>query len=155
MQNNLKKIIITFLIVLLSIAIYADDYEGFFGDTLRQLFRNVPKTAMIGIIYISENDVNTANNIHDDLMHTITELGYCVISKDWLEYLPYFEENYGKRFQFNVTINEESVLEIGKFIRADIALTGRVIEGDFTRRLNLRAIDIKTEQVVGNITCDL
>ena len=155
MQNKLKKIIIVSVLILISITIYSEEYEGFFKDSIRQLLRNVPKTAMIGIIYISEKDINTAYNIHDDILHTITELEYCCISKDWLEYLPYFEENYGKRFQFNVTINEESVLEIGSFIRADIALTGRVIEGDFTRRLNLRAIDVKTEQVLGNITCDL
>ena len=155
MQNKIQKIIITFTLILLFITIYADEYEGFFQDSVRQLLRNVPKSAMIGIIYISENDINTAYNIHDDILHTITDLGYCVISKDWLEYLPYFEENYGKRFQFNVSINEESVLEIGNFIRADIALTGRVIEGDIYRRLNLRAIDMKTEQVIGNITCDL
>ena len=157
MQNKklIHKLLLILLLCLFLYTLKADDYEGLFNNSVQQLFRSVPQSAMIGIIYISENDINTALNIQDDLIHTITELGYCCISKDWMEYIPYFEENYGIRFKFNTAINEESVLEIGSFIRADVVLTGRVIEGDNSRKLNLRAIDMKSEQVIGSVTCDL
>ena len=157
-QNSLKKIILSFIFILVLITIQSeeiDEYEGFFRDSVKQLLRNTPTSAMIGIIYISESDINTAFNIQDDLIHTITELGYCVISKDWFEHIPYLEENFGIRYSFNKALNEDAVVTIGHFIRADIALIGRVIDSDNARKLNLRTIDMKTEQVVGTITCDL
>jgi len=137
------------------ISIIANEYESIFTNNLKTLLKDVSKSDMIGIIYISIDDLSTAQNISYDLEYSLGELGYNTVSHDWQEFLPYFEDNYGWKYQLNTMMNDDSVYDISNFIRIDIAIVGRIIERENNRRLNLRVLDIKTKKIIGSVTYDI
>ena len=156
MNIKLKiKMFLVFFLCLATMPIFADSYQSPLSSNIRQLLRGVPRSSIVGIVFISDNDINTALSVSDDIEHVITELGYAVIGRNWLEFLPYFAESYEWRFRFNEAINDDFVQEIGTVIRADVALTGRIVETDSSRRLNLRTININTGEVIATVSCQL
>lgn len=54
-----------------------------------------------------------------------------------------------QNFQMSGEVDDDTAVSIGKFIGANIIVTGRVDGEGNLRRLRLRALDTQTAQVVG------
>jgi hypothetical protein len=110
-----------------------------------EALKNVAKNSRIAIVYITATDRSTTDYITGELEYIWVNKGFIITDRSELERVRR-EHN----FQMSGEVDEATAVSIGKFIGADIIITGRVDgEGDL-RRLRIRALNTQTAQVVGN-----
>jgi hypothetical protein len=118
--------------------------EGALARAADDTLKNVRPRSKIAIVYITAQDKGTTDYIAGELEFIWVNAGHIIIDRNELDRIRR-EQN----FQMSGEVNDETAISIGKFIGANIIVTGRVDgEGDL-RRLRLRALDTQTAQVVG------
>jgi hypothetical protein len=118
--------------------------EGALERAAQQTLQNIPKRSRIAIVYITSLDRSTTDYIAGELEFIWVNQGYIITDRTQLDRIRR-EQN----FQISGEVDDETAVSIGKFIGADIIVTGRVDGEGNLRRLRLRALNTQTAQVVG------
>ncbi|MDR1248189.1 MAG: penicillin-binding protein activator LpoB [Treponema sp.] len=118
--------------------------EGALEKAAEQTLKNVPQKARIAIVYITAQDQSTTDFISGELEFIWVNNGFIITDRAQLDRIRR-EQN----FQLSGEIDDDTAVSIGKFIGADIIVTGRIDGEGNLRRLRLRALDTQTAQVVG------
>jgi hypothetical protein len=118
--------------------------EGALARAAKDTLKNVPARSKIAIVYITALDRSTTEYIAGELEFIWVNAGYIIIDRSQLDRIRR-EQN----FQMSGEVDDETAVSIGKFIGANIIVTGRVDGEGNLRRLRLRALDTQTAQVVG------
>ncbi|MDR0708019.1 MAG: CsgG/HfaB family protein [Treponema sp.] len=118
--------------------------EGALTRAANTTLKNVLGRSKIAIVYITAQDRSTTEYIAGELEFIWVNAGYTIIDRSQLDRIRR-EQN----FQMSGEVDDETAVSIGKFIGADIIVTGRVDGEGNLRRLRLRALDTQTAQVVG------
>jgi hypothetical protein len=122
----------------------ATGIEGALERAAEQTLRNIPARSKIAIVYITAQDRSTTEFIAGELEYIWVNAGYTIIDRSQLDRIRR-EQN----FQMSGEVDDDTAVSIGKFIGANIIVTGRVDGEGNLRRLRLRALDTQTAQVVG------
>jgi hypothetical protein len=108
------------------------------------VLKNVPQRSRIAIVYITALDRSQTEYISGELEFIWVNQGYIITDRAQLDRIRR-EQN----FQMSGEVDDATAVSIGKFIGANIIVTGRVDGEGNLRRLRLRALDTQTAQVVG------
>ena len=102
------------------------------------------KEAIIAIINISSDDSEVSEFIAGELEYILVNKSFNVVDRSQLDKIRQ-EQN----FQLSGVVDDNSAVSIGKFIGANIVITGAISGSGDMRRLRLRALDTQTARVVG------
>jgi hypothetical protein len=146
-QNNMNEYKATGTVILLGGGTATTAKQGVEGALSRaagDTLKNVPAKSKIAIVYITAQDKSTTEYIAGELEFIWVNAGYVIIDRSQLDRIRR-EQN----FQMSGEVDDVTAVSIGKFIGANIIVTGRVDGEGNLRRLRLRALDTQTAQVVG------
>jgi len=108
------------------------------------VLENVPKQSKIAIVYVTAPDISITDYISGELEYIWIKEGYVITDRGQLDKLRQ-EQN----IPIGGEIDDATAVAIGKFVNADIVVTGNVGGEGNLRRLRLRALNTQTAQVVG------
>jgi hypothetical protein len=118
--------------------------ERSLAGAAEQIVKKVPQNSSIAIVYITASDRSIMEFVVGELEVLWVNVGYIIIDRSQLDRIR--QEHH---FQMSGDVDDHTAVSIGKFIGADIIVTGR-IDGEGTLRcLRLRALNTQTAQVVG------
>ena len=118
--------------------------EGALARASKDVMKNVPNNSVIAIVYITADDTMTINYIFDELEFILVKEGYIICDRSQLALLRR-EQN----FQINGEVDDASAVSIGKFLGANVIITGKLEGTNKTNRLRLRVLNTQTGQVIG------
>ncbi|MDR1985511.1 MAG: CsgG/HfaB family protein, partial [Treponema sp.] len=111
------------------------------GDVI--IARLQPKTT-IAVVSIASRDAESAEFVLDELAYVIVSSGnFKVVDRKSLDAIR-SEQN----FQLSGDVDDDSAVSIGKLLGANIVITGSISGTGSTRRLRLKALDVKTAEIV-------
>ena len=110
-------------------------------NTLNALISSGKK---IAILNISSSNKNDEDFVMEELMILfVNARKYVVVDRQTLETI-----RQEQRFQMTGDVSDDSAVQIGAFLGADVVITGSITGSGDQRRLRLRALDVKTAQVI-------
>ena len=118
--------------------------EGALAKASKDAMKNVPQNSIIAIVYITADDIITTNYISDELEFIWFNEGFIISDRSQLTLLRQ-EQN----FQINGEVDDASAVSIGKFLGANVIITGKIDGRGDLRRLRLRVLNTQTGQVIG------
>ena len=141
----MKKLLFFAIILILSQNMaFANGIEAALNRAAEQTLRDVPQRTRIAIVFITAPDRSTSDFIAGELEFIWFNSGHILTDRRQLDVLRQ-EQN----FHMSGEVDDATAVSIGRFVGADIIVTGGLYgEGDL-QRLRLRAIDVETAQVVG------
>jgi hypothetical protein len=102
-----------------------------------------PKTT-VAVVSIASKDIESAEFVLDELAYVIVSAGsFKVVDRKSLDAIR-SEQN----FQSGGDVDDDSAVSIGKLLGANIVITGSISGVGSTRRLRLKALDVKTAEIV-------
>jgi hypothetical protein len=102
-----------------------------------------PKTT-VAVVSIASKDVESAEFVVDELAYVIVSSGnFKVVDRKSLEAIKSEQD-----FQTSGEVDDNSAVSIGKLLGANIVITGSISGVGSTRRLRLKALDVKTAEIV-------
>jgi hypothetical protein len=117
--------------------------EGAITKSFDTLSRLIPEKSKIAILGITP-DSNESGYIGEELMIKFVNSGkYVVVDRDTLETI-----RQEQRFQMSGEVSDDSAVSIGHFLGADVVITGNITGTGSQRRLRLKALDVKTAQML-------
>lgn len=118
--------------------------EGAVARASEQVLKNIPVKSKIAIVYITAQDKSSTEYVVGELEYIWVNKGYFLTDRNQLGIL-----RQEQHFQLSGEVDDETAVSIGKFVGANIIVTGSVDGEGGLRRLRLRALDTQTAQVVG------
>jgi hypothetical protein len=118
--------------------------EDALARAAKDAIKNVPVNSTIAIIYITANDQAVIDFISGELEFIWVKEGYIICDRTQLNIL-----RQELNFQISGEVDDSSAISIGKFIGANVIVTGRVDGNNNLRRLRLRILNTQTSQVIG------
>ena len=122
----------------------ATGVEGALERAAYQALANVPRRSRIAIVYITAQDRSTTDYIAGELEYIWVNEGYVLTDRAQLDNIRR-EQN----FQMSGEVDDRTAVDIGRFLGADVIVTGTVDGQGNLRRLRLRVLNTQTAQVVG------
>jgi TolB-like protein len=118
--------------------------EGAINRACANLIKELPANTTIAVISISSNDRDTAVFVVDELEYQIVDSKkFKVVDRKTLDTIR-TEQN----FQMSGDVSDASAVSIGQMLGANIVLTGSITGTSSTTRLSIKALDVKTAQIV-------
>ncbi|MDR3200195.1 MAG: CsgG/HfaB family protein [Spirochaetales bacterium] len=109
-----------------------------------ELIKALPKNSTVAIISVASNDTEMAEFVIDELAYVIVNAGsFKVVDRKSLDTI-----RSEQKFQMAGEVDDDSAVSIGKLLGANIVITGNIGGSGSTRRLRLKALDVKTAQIV-------
>jgi hypothetical protein len=113
-------------------------------NSFKTVSRNIPVNSEIAIVNIaSDNNVDSGFILEELTLAFVNSGLFTIVDRQTLNIIR-AEQN----FQLSGEVSDEDIISIGKFIGADVVITGSVSGNGEMRRLRLRALDVKTAQIL-------
>jgi len=109
------------------------------GQTGEKIADELPKGSRVAIVAFESVNDNLSDYIMEELTGELFDRGIEVADRQNLEYV-YKELN----LQMSGDVSDESAKSIGKFLAADMVITGQLIDLDGTYRYRTSAINVET-----------
>ena len=102
-----------------------------------------PQTT-VAVLSIASKDIDSAEFVLDELAYVIVSSGnFKVVDRKSLDVI-----RSEQHFQAGGEVDDDSAVSIGKLLGANIVITGSISGVGSTRRLRLKALDVKTAEIV-------
>jgi hypothetical protein len=120
------------------------DIEGALSRAGKILANELPDKATIAVISIATRDRNMAEFVIEEITYILVHTGYFrMVDRRSLDAIR-DEQN----FQMSGDVDDNSAVSIGHKLGASIVITGSVSGEDVLRRLRVKALDVKTAEIV-------
>jgi TolB-like protein len=98
----------------------------------------------IAIMGVSSKDTETAAFITEELQHRLVEANkFKIVDRKSLDAI------YSERdFQYSGDVDDDSMVSMGKMLGANVVIVGDISGSGSTRRLNLKALDVQTGELL-------
>ncbi|MDR0601446.1 MAG: CsgG/HfaB family protein [Treponema sp.] len=117
--------------------------EGAVNRAVDVLLMGIPEGATLAILSISSRNTDMANFVMEELAYLMVETRkFRVVDRKSLDVIR-AEAN----FQYSGEVDDNSAVSIGKLLGATIVITGSISGSDSTRRLRVKALDVKTAEI--------
>jgi len=104
----------------------------------------LPKDSTIAVISVSSSDVNMASFTIDELEYQlVTAKQFRIVDRNTLDKI-----RAEQKFQLSGEVSDQSAVTIGSMLGASIVITGNISGIGNTQRLTLKALDVKTAQII-------
>jgi hypothetical protein len=113
-------------------------------DSFRALSVSIPDNSVITLVNIhSDNQTESHQTLNELMVQFVNAKKYIIVDRADVEKIEK-EQN----FQLSGFVNDDSVVSIGQFLGADVVITGSISGTAGNRRLMLKALDVKTAQII-------
>jgi len=141
--------LLLFITLTVTLHIYAQsgsnaDMMKAIEDATDQAFTNVSKTARIAVIHIDTQTNQMSTFILNEIEHLLVTRGYNIVDRVEIDRIRQ-EQN----LQYSGEVDDNTAVNLGKFIGADMVVTGAVTSIETLRRLRLKVIDTETTIIHG------
>jgi len=122
----------------------SNNIEDALVNAVDQAFTDVGRESRIAVIHIQtpNNDLN--NYLLGELQHILVGRKFNVVDRTDLDKIRK-EQN----FQYSLEVDDNTAVSLGKFVGADLVVTGRIDGQDSYRRLRLKVLDTETAIIRG------
>jgi TolB-like protein len=128
-----------------------DELDIAIRDASDYLNENIPQGNKVVIINMQSDYANLSEYIIDELIaNAVRDRVFSVVDRAQLEQIR-MELN----FQFSGEVDDQSALEIGKFIGAQTIVTGTISELGDRYRIRIRALNVETAEVQGQFNSNI
>jgi hypothetical protein len=104
----------------------------------------LPKNSILAVISISSTDINLATFAIDELEYQlVTAKQFNIVDRKTLDTI-----RTEQKFQLSGEVSDQSAVSIGNLLGANIVITGSISGIGNTQRLTLKALDVKTAQII-------
>jgi hypothetical protein len=108
------------------------------------LINDLPANSKIAVINISSNNRDTSALVVDELeFHLVSARRFTIVDRRTLDTIR-VEQN----FQMSGDVSDASAVSIGQMLGANIVITGSITGTGTNQRLSIKALDVKTAQIV-------
>ena len=108
------------------------------------LINDLPANSKIAVINISSNNRDTSALVVDELeYHLVSAKKFTIVDRRTLDTIR-AEQN----FQMSGDVSDASAVSIGQMLGANIVITGSITGTGTNQRLSIKALDVKTAQIV-------
>jgi TolB-like protein len=109
-----------------------------------ELIGGLPGNATVAVLSVSSYNYDIATFVIDELEYRLVAARqFKVVDRKTLDTIR-SEQN----FQMSGEVDDDSAVSIGKLLGANIVITGAITGSGATQRLTLKALDVKTAQIV-------
>jgi len=115
-----------------------------------QAFKDISKASRIAVIHIQAASSETSTFITYELEHVLVTRGFNVVDRVDIERL-----QHEQAFQYSGDVDDNTAVNLGKFIGADMVVTGAVTSIEQLRRLILKVIETQTAVIRGTAAVTL
>jgi TolB-like protein len=114
------------------------------GRASEKFITGLPEEATIAVLSIAAKDAEAAAFIMGELEYRLVEANkFKIVDRKSLDTIR-SEQN----FQVSGDVGDESAVSMGKMLGATIVITGDISGSGSSRRLNLKALDVQTGEIV-------
>jgi TolB-like protein len=108
------------------------------------LINKLPRSSTIAVLSIGSQDRYTSEYVVDEIEYSLVNAArFTIVNRVQLNRIR--EE---QNFQMSGDVSDDSAVSIGNMLGASIVLTGTITENGSTGRITIRALDVKTAQIV-------
>lgn len=108
------------------------------------LIATIPKDSKIAVINVNASDkTSSALTISEVEFHLVSAKSFTIVDRQTLDVIRQ-EQN----FQMSGDVNDASVVAIGELSGATVVITGEIVGVGKKNRLSLKALDVKTGQII-------
>jgi TolB-like protein len=120
------------------------DVEAALNKAAGTIIDALPDKSTVAVLSISSRERNLSEFLIEELTYMLVESGlFKVVDRKSLDAIR-SEQN----FQLSGDVDDNSAVDIGKMLGANIVITGSVGGADSLRRLRLKALDVKTSEIL-------
>jgi TolB-like protein len=110
-----------------------------------KLINGLPENLIIAVMGVNSRDTEAAAFITDELQHYMVEAGkFKIVDRKSLDAV-YSERDFQ---YYSGDVDDDSMVSIGKMLGANIVIIGDISGSGNNRRLNLKALDVQTGELV-------
>jgi TolB-like protein len=118
--------------------------EGALNRVCGDLVNELPNNSTIAVISISSNDRETSAFVVDEVEFQLVDAHkFTIVDRKTLDTIR-FEQN----FQMSGDVSDASAVSIGQMLGANIVITGSITGTGTMQRLSIKALDVRTAQIV-------
>ena len=109
-----------------------------------KLIEKLPQDASIAVISISTSKEEDAKFVISELEHALVNSNkYKIVDRNRLDAV-----RREQRFQLSGDVSDESAVSIGQMSGATIVITGAIASVDSSKTLSIKALDVKTGEII-------
>ena len=109
-----------------------------------QAFKDIERNQRIAIVQMTAPNAAVNDFLLNELQHILVSCGYVVVDRRELDAI-----RAERDFQLNWEVDDNTAVSIGRFVGADVVVTGTIDGVDTLRRLRLKVLDTETAIIVG------
>jgi PBP1b-binding outer membrane lipoprotein LpoB len=147
LSGNVQKITATGDVVLISGEAgtpLPSQLEGALNNAAEMLVDSMPQNATVAILSVYSDNRETAEYVIDELEYKlVNSRKFQIVDRRRLEQIRR-EQN----FQLSGDVDDNSAVSIGNMLGATIVITGDISGSGSSRRLVLKALDVKTARII-------
>jgi len=145
--GNVQKITATGDVVLLSgeagVSL-TNQIEGAMDNAAKTLIDSIPQNATVAILSVYSDNRETAEYVIDEVEYKlVNSRKFQIVDRRRLEQIRR-EQN----FQLSGDVDDNSAIAIGNMLGASIVITGDISGSGSSRRLVLKALDVRTARII-------
>jgi hypothetical protein len=111
---------------------------------ISSLMNGLPGGSKIAVVNVESDDKNTVSLVIDEVeFHLVSTKRFTIVDRSTLDLI--IKE---QKFQMSGAVNDNDVVQIGALSGANVVIAGSVIKSENTNRLSLKALDVKTGQII-------
>jgi len=119
-------------------------------NAVDQAFVGINKNSRITVIHIQASTSDLTTFITSELIHLLVTRGYNVVDRVDIDIIKFEQE-----LQYSGDVDDNTAVSLGKFIGADLVVTGAVTSIETLRRLGLKVIETETTVIRGTAAVTL
>jgi hypothetical protein len=112
--------------------------------TSAALINRLPENAVIAVLNVFSSDRDTSEHIIGELEYNLVNSGkFKIVDRRRLDQI-----RNEQSFQISGEVNDNSAVSIGNMLGATIVITGEITGTGSSQRLIIKALDVKTAQII-------
>jgi TolB-like protein len=121
-----------------------NNLENIMAKISEELIETIPAKASIAVLSIGSNDRALSENVVDELEFNLVDARkFTIVDRARLDQIRR-EQN----FQMSGDVSDDSAVTIGNMLGANIVIVGTISTNGSRGRITIRALDVKTAQIV-------
>jgi TolB-like protein len=122
----------------------ATGIDGAISNASRDLIYDLPAQSTVAVINVSSNSSELSAYIVNELEYQlVTAKKFTIVDRKTLDTIRSEQD-----FQMSGEVNDASAVSIGQMLGASIVITGTITGTGSSQRLSLKALDVKTAQIM-------
>jgi TolB-like protein len=111
---------------------------------ISKLISELPNGSKIAVVNVASDDKSVTSLVIDEVeFHLVSAKRFTIIDRSTLDLI--IKE---QQFQVSGDVDDKDVVKIGSLSGANVVIAGSVIKSGSSNRLSLKALDVKTGQII-------